>query len=60
MVNLTKKYIEKKIDNAIEKGHSHARIKKTGDQGVDAAVMLTAEEWGYKVPQSPKYIMVLL
>lgn len=60
MINLTKNYIEKKINNAIKEGYSHARIRKTGDQDVDTAVMQTVEEWGYKVAQSPHYIMVLL
>lgn len=60
MINLTKKYIEQKIDNAMKKGYYSARIKKTGDKVVDDAVMLTVDEWGYKTAQSPKYIMVLL
>lgn len=60
MINLTKNYIENKINNAIKEGYSHARIKKTGDKAVDDAVMLTVDEWGYKTAQSPHYIMVLL
>lgn len=57
---ITRTYIEKKVQNAINKNYSHARIRKTGDRAVDAAVMQTAEEWGYKVAQSKKYVMILL
>lgn len=57
---ITRTYIEKRVQNAIKKNYSHARIRKTGDSSVDAAVMQTAEEWGYKVAQSKEYIMILL
>ncbi|WP_044503183.1 hypothetical protein [Megasphaera massiliensis] len=60
MIMLTKQYVENKVKNAIKKGYYSARIRKTGDQDVDTAVMQTVEEWGYKVAQSPHYIMVLL
>lgn len=57
---ITRTYVEKKVQNAIKQNYSHARIRKTGDSSVDAAIMQTAEEWGYKVVQSREYIMILL
>lgn len=59
-MNLSKASVEKKIQNAIKKGYYSARIRKTGDSSVDAAVMLTIDEWGYKVAQSHEYIMIYL
>nr|DAL55749.1 MAG TPA_asm: hypothetical protein [Caudoviricetes sp.] len=57
---ITRAYIEKKVQNAIKKNYSHARIRKTGDNSVDAAIMETIVAWGYKVAQNNSYIVVML
>ena len=60
MHNLMQRAIEKKIENAIKRRYSHARVRKTGDGAVDDAICRTIESWGYKVAQNKGYIMVLL